>query len=110
MKILLATDGSAHSKAMVKKFADRTFAPNTKVRIIAAYDGSSYTMNVAPMGVMTDYYADADKYLKKAAENASESAATILRKKNLRFLFLLLQLKVLQKVSFCKKRKNLVLI
>ena len=81
MKILLATDGSAHSKAMVKKFADRTFAPNTKVRIIAAYDGSSYTMNVAPMGVMTDYYADADKYLKKSAENASESAATILRKK-----------------------------
>ena len=81
MKILLATDGSAHSKALVKKFADRTFAPNTKVRIIAAYDGSTYTMNVAPMGVMTDYYAYADKYLKKSAENASENAATILRKK-----------------------------
>ena len=32
MKILLATDGSAHSNAMVKKFAEHTFAPNTKVR------------------------------------------------------------------------------
>jgi nucleotide-binding universal stress UspA family protein len=82
MKILLATDGSAHSKAMVKKFADRTFSRNTKVRIISAFDGSSYMMNVAPMGVMTDYYAEADKYLKKSAEDASEGAATILRKKN----------------------------
>ena len=35
MKILLATDGSAHSKAMIKQFAGRTFAPNTKVRIIS---------------------------------------------------------------------------
>ncbi|MEO5570524.1 MAG: universal stress protein [Bacteroidia bacterium] len=82
MKILLATDGSTHSKAMVKKFAERTFAPNTKVRIISTYDGSSYTMNIAPMGVMTEYNDAADKYLKKSAENASESAATILLKKN----------------------------
>ena len=42
MKILLATDGSEPSKAIVKKFAERTFTPNTKVRIISAYDGSSY--------------------------------------------------------------------
>jgi nucleotide-binding universal stress UspA family protein len=82
MKILLATDGSAHSKAMVKKFADRTFSPNTKVLIISAYDGSSYIMNAAPMGVMTDYYAEADKHLKILAEDAIESAATILREKH----------------------------
>ena len=82
MKILLATDGSEHSKAMVKKFADRTFAPNTKVRIISAYDGSSYLMDGVPMGVTTEYYDTAGMYLKKSAENASESAATVLRKKN----------------------------
>ncbi len=85
MKILLATDGSAHSKAMVKNFSERNFAPNTKVRIISAYDGSSSIMNVAPMGVMTEYYADADKYLKKSAENAGESAAIILQKENPKF-------------------------
>ncbi|MEO7530111.1 MAG: universal stress protein [Sediminibacterium sp.] len=82
MKILLATDGSAHSKAMVKKFAERAFSPNTKVRIISAYDGSSYSMNIAPMGVMTEYYANIDKFVKQSAENASESAAKILHKKS----------------------------
>jgi nucleotide-binding universal stress UspA family protein len=82
MKILLATDGSAHSKAMVKKFADRTFAPNTKVRIITAYAMSSYMLNTAPMGALSEYYATTDENSSKSAENASESAATILRKKN----------------------------
>jgi nucleotide-binding universal stress UspA family protein len=82
MKILLATDGSAHSQVMVKEFAGRTFASNTKVRIIAAYDKSSYMLNTAPMGAMTQYYADADKYSLKSAEKAIENAAVILRKKN----------------------------
>jgi len=82
MKILLATDGSAHSKAMVKKFASRTFAPNTKVRIISVYDSSAYIMNVGPMGVMTEYYALSDPYIIKSAKKASESAASILRKNN----------------------------
>ena len=82
MKILLTTDGSAHSKAMVIKFADRTFASNTKVRIISAYLGASYMMYAAPMGALSVYYATIDKTSLKFAENASESAATILRKKN----------------------------
>lgn len=82
MKILLATDGSAHSKAMIKKFAERTFAPTTKVRIISVYHGSSYMLNTAPMGALSVYYATIDENSLKFAENASESAATILRKKN----------------------------
>ncbi|MDI1235094.1 MAG: universal stress protein [bacterium] len=82
MKILFATDGSAHSKAVVRKFAKRTFTPDTKVRIISAYDGSFYAMNAAPIGVMSEYYMDAAKYLKKAAENANEYVEKILRKKN----------------------------
>ena len=82
MKILLATDGSAHSKAMVIQFAGRTFAPNTKVRIISAYLGASYMMYAAPISALSEYYATIDKTSLKFAENASESAVTILRKKN----------------------------
>lgn len=82
MKILLATDGSAHSKAMVKKFAERTFAPNTKVRIISAYQRASYILNTAPMGALSEYYAEADQSALKSAENATENAAITLRKKN----------------------------
>ncbi|MEO6904069.1 MAG: universal stress protein [Bacteroidia bacterium] len=81
MKILLATDGSAHSKAMIKKFAGRIFATNTKVRIISAYEIASYMMNTAPMGALSKYYDTIDKTALKFAENASESAATILRRK-----------------------------
>ncbi|MEO7582162.1 MAG: universal stress protein [Ferruginibacter sp.] len=79
MKILLATDGSAHSKAMVKQFAGRTFAPNTKVRIIFAFE-RSHMMYASPMGAMSEYNADADKFLLKSAAEATENAATILRK------------------------------
>jgi len=82
MKIVLATDGSDHSKAMVKKFASRTFAPNSKVRIISVYERSYYLLNTAPMGVLNEYYDTADRYSQKLAEDAVENAATILRKKN----------------------------
>jgi len=82
MKIILATDGSSHSKAMVKQFADRILAPNTKVRIISAYEKSYYMLNTAPMGVMTEYYDTTDKYSQKKAEDAIENAVTTLRKKN----------------------------
>ena len=75
MKILLAIDGSVHSKEMVKKFAQRTFAPKTKVRIISVYERSLYTLNVEPMGALNGYYAEADSYALKTAENATEQAA-----------------------------------
>ena len=79
MKILLATDGSAHSKAMVKQFAGRTLAPNTKMRIISAYE-KSYMVYGSPMGAMSEYNVEADKFLQKSAEAANENAVTILRK------------------------------
>ena len=82
MKIILATDGSEHSKVMVKQFAERTFAPNTEVRIIAAYESAMYMMYAAPMGGLNEYYTDADKHSIKLAEDATEDAATTLRKKN----------------------------
>ena len=82
MKILLAIDGSTHSKAMVKKFAQRTFAPKTKVRIISVYERSLYTLNLEPMGALNGYYAEADSYALKTAENATGQAAKILHDKN----------------------------
>ena len=81
MRILLATDGSAHSKAMIKQFAGRTFTPNTKVRIISAYE-RSYMMYASPRGAMNEYNAEAEKFLQKSATAATENAATTLRKIN----------------------------
>ena len=50
MKILLATDGSAHSKAAVEEVARRPFPPNTKVRIVSAYERTPLITTVEPMG------------------------------------------------------------
>ena len=82
MKILLATDGSAHSKAAVEEVASRPFPLNTEVRIVSAYDKSSLTMHMEPMGALREYYAEIDQKAVKLAENATEHAAKILRKKN----------------------------
>ncbi len=82
MKILLATDGSAHSKAAVEEVARRPFPLNTKVRIVSAYERTPLITAMGPMGVSQDYYAEADLHALKAAENTTENAAKILRKKN----------------------------
>ena len=82
MKILLATDGSAHSKAAVEEVARRPFPPNTKVRIVSAYERTPLITTVEPMGVSQEFYAKADRYALKAAENTIENAAKIFRKKN----------------------------
>ena len=82
MKILLATDGPAHSKAAVEEVASRPFPLNTEVRIVSAYDKSSLTMHMEPMGALREYYAEIDQKAVKLAENATEHAAKILRKKN----------------------------
>lgn len=82
MKILLATDGSSHSKEMVKKFSGTAFAPNTEVRIISVYDRSPHTMNVDPVGISNEYYAEVEKELQKTAEDATENAAATLRGNN----------------------------
>ena len=79
MKILLATDGSAHSKAMIKEFGGRTFAPTTKVRVISVYE-RSYMVYASPMGAMSQYNAEADKFSQKRATEATENAVAILRK------------------------------
>jgi nucleotide-binding universal stress UspA family protein len=82
MKIILSTDGSDHSKIMVKKFSDRIFAPKTTVRIISAYERTAIMMDVAPMGVLSEYNAMIDNYSLKLAESALEYAAAVLKKEH----------------------------
>jgi nucleotide-binding universal stress UspA family protein len=81
MKIILATDGSPFSVAMVKEFAGRPLPINTKVKIISVYEADRL-MNVAPMGVLTEYYDDASMNSLKFAENSVAAAAEIIRNKN----------------------------
>lgn len=78
MRILLATDGSTQSSAMIKEFAGRHFEPDTTVRIISAYEKSSFMQNNATMGTLTDYYAEKDLCLLKFAERATQNATITL--------------------------------
>ena len=82
MKILLATDGSVHSKAAVEEIARRPFPLNTKVCIVSAYNRVPLIAAMEPIGVSQLYNAEADQYALKAAEDATENAAKILREKN----------------------------
>ena len=82
MKILLATDGSPHNKAVVDKVAGRLFPPNAKLCIISVYERTARTMTLDTMGVSKEYYAEADRNALKAAENTIENAEKVLRKKN----------------------------
>lgn len=81
MKIILATDGSPFSVAMVKDFAHWTLPINTEVKIISVYEADRL-MNVAPMGVLTEYYDDADINSLQFAEKSVAAAAEIIRNKN----------------------------
>lgn len=82
MKILLATDGSAHSKAAVEEVANRPFPVNTIVHIVSVYERMSLINALGPMGVSHEYSAEIDRNAFKAAEKITENAAKILHAKN----------------------------
>lgn len=82
MKILLATDGSAHSKIVLENVAGKPYLPNTEVRIVSAYQSTPLISSIEPMGVSQEYYTAADKYALKTAEKIAKNAAEILHKKN----------------------------
>jgi nucleotide-binding universal stress UspA family protein len=81
MKILLAVDGSDISNEMVEEFSGRTFAPNTEVLIISAYEMVSLITTAALLSEAYQYHAMADKELLKSAENATQNAVSVLQKK-----------------------------
>ena len=82
MKILLAIDGSAHSKAAIEEVARTLFPLNTKVRIVSAYEKIPVITTDGSMGVSQEFFAESDRFALKAAEDTIENAAKILRKKN----------------------------
>lgn len=81
MKILLAIDGSAHSKVTIDKISVRLLPPNTKVRIVTAYQTTPLTMRMEPMGALREYHAEIARNALKVAEKITEDAANILHKK-----------------------------
>ena len=85
MKILIATEGSQNGKEMVKKVSARSFASNTKMRIISAYEKISHKMFIHPIAASSEYYTEIDKHSLKVAENAVESAAVVLKKNKSKF-------------------------
>ncbi|OAB28073.1 Nucleotide-binding universal stress protein, UspA family [Flavobacterium fryxellicola] len=80
MKIILATDGSPFSLAMIKEFASRPLPSNTTVKIISVYEGTNL-MNLAPMGVLTEHYDNEEINSSKFADNAVAEALKIIRNK-----------------------------
>ena len=84
MKILIATDGSEYSKEAMGEFADMQFMLNAEVLIVSAFENSSLiTSTASPMGGLAGYYEEADSAARKAAENAVEKAAALLKNKKL---------------------------
>lgn len=81
-KILVATDGSEYSRAAIEAVADRLLPAQTEVRVVSVYKRISGLMTFESMGVTTEYYAEIDSKVIKAAENAAAEAVKILQQKN----------------------------
>jgi len=83
MKILLATDGSEHSKAAIQELINRNLSPDTKVHIVSAFESPVLIMS-APLSTrnMAPTYLDAKVMARKPAETAVENAAKLLLEEN----------------------------
>jgi len=83
MKILLATDGSKHSKEAIQELIDRNLPLGTKVHIVSAFESPALIMS-APLsaGNMAPTYLDAEVMARKPAEVAVENAAKLLQEGN----------------------------
>ncbi|MEO7463419.1 MAG: universal stress protein [Ferruginibacter sp.] len=82
MKLLFATDGSAHSKIALEEIANSLYPPGSSVHIITTIDNIVFTPGNAPMGAMNEYYAEAQRVaMSKAMENL-ENAEKVLQMKN----------------------------
>lgn len=79
MKILIATVDSKHSRVAVKEFATRPLPSDTEVRIVSVYADTT-SINTEPMGTLRQYYREVEEKALKAATQAAEHAAKILRK------------------------------
>lgn len=83
MKILLATDGSDHSKAAIEEVANMPLPAGTKVHIISAFENTPLiTSAPAPMGGLAGGYEETGEIVKMLSETKLQNAAESLKKKN----------------------------
>ncbi len=83
MKILLATDGSAHSIAAVEEIANRPFPGGTQVLIMSAYENTSFIVSEsAVMGGLAGGYEEAGTIAMNLAEKAVKMASETIKEKN----------------------------
>lgn len=83
MKILLATDGSAHSNAAVEEIANRPFPNGTEVLIFSVYENTSFIVSEsAVMGGLAGGYEEAGNIAKDLTEKAVIMASEIIKEKN----------------------------
>ena len=82
MKIILAIDGSKHSKLTVEEIADRPFPPKTKVRIVTVYTKPSKMVAAEAATVSEAYYPEINLIALKSATNIVRDAAKIFIKDN----------------------------
>jgi nucleotide-binding universal stress UspA family protein len=86
MKILIATDDSEHSKNMLTEFSKRTFSPSTEIRIVSAYEISSYVTHNAAMGAWSMYYDSAIDGAKNQAKDSVKKGVALIKKKQPKLL------------------------
>lgn len=80
MKIIVATDGSEHSKLVAEAVANRLFPADTEVKIVSAFESPTRFM-YAPFP-MSGYYEELNSNAEKNATEAIENTAAVVRAKN----------------------------
>lgn len=82
MKILLAIDGSEHSKLTIEEIAARLFPPKTEVRIVTVYTMPSKIVYAEDAMMSEDYYPEINRIALKWATNITKDATKSLHKGN----------------------------
>ena len=77
MRVLLAVDGSTFSDEAVREVARRPWPTGTEVKVISVVEPVYVTPE--PWVGMEEYYREVDEAAKKAAGQATEGAALMLR-------------------------------
>ena len=82
MKILLAIDGSNYSKIAIEEVANRVFPVKSEINIICVYKKMTQLLEMDPMGVLREYYAELDQGALKSARSITGDALGIIRDQN----------------------------
>lgn len=79
MKIILAIDGSDHSKLTIGELAERPFPPKTEVHIISVYTQLSKMATFETLMGAQDYYTEINQIALKSSTNIIKEATKIMQ-------------------------------